>query len=193
MIRFVARWLAITAVIVVAMIGFYQLNVFQASRGYAAKLLFGTDISGQKARYLALSQAAEYIVYGRVIAELDQTKGAIFPDPQNPSFVIPTSSSNFLIEVIQSVTARGGKDDQAPLNGKITIRGGRTSHSATFVVGETFVAFLKSDPATQIYYVVGLTAGSLEGKLPVIIRNGQAYVNSGETATQLLEIARKPQ
>lgn len=191
------RWLGFIAVIIAVMTGFYFLNAFQSEQGTTASEPISistppSQVQGKlKDRYFALSEAAEYIVYGRVRTKLAQTEG--MHNPPNSSLLVPITYDNFLIDVIEFRTARGGKHNQTPLPSQITIRQQNTSNSAEFANGELFVAFVKHDNTSGTYRIVGLTAGPAKGKLSVTIQNGNPYVPSGEKVSDLLRTMQKSQ
>lgn len=198
------RWLGIVAIVVVLMVSLYYFNAFRAESGRAAQEP-QPSLSSSPSRsettathYAELSQAAEYVVYGRVSSELDQTRGVFTPDPNNTSLTVPVIYRNFVIGVIQSADAQGHKDNQLPLGDRITIRQASTTASPRFTPGEVFLAFLKGDPKTGTYFVVSLPATlsrdltPIEGKLPVTIKDNQAYVSSSVTVSNLLRAVEAP-
>lgn len=190
-----SRWIALAAVTVVVLGAFSLLNAFQTGRTGIAHQLQPTRSldKDQYQHYLALSQAAEYIVYGRVTAELPRTTTNIYPEPNNPSLVIPITRRRFSVDVIRYAVAQGANDSQALLPNMITLIEGDTTHSARFEMGELFFAFVRKDPDEYTYRVIGLTGGSLEGKFSVVTRNNQPYLTSGPTVTHLFEITRRTQ
>lgn len=187
------RWIVLAAVTIVVLGAFSLLNAFQTVRTGIARQLQPTRPldKDQYQHYLALSQAAEYIVYGRVIAELPGITRNIYPEPNNPSLVIPISRHRFSVDVIRYAVAQGAGDGQALLPNRITLSEGDTTHSARFEIGELFFAFVRKHRDEDTYHVVGLTAGSLEGKFSVVIRNNQPYLASGITVTHLLDITSR--
>jgi hypothetical protein len=189
----VGLWFGIAAIVFLVVALAYILNVFEAEPGEMAEppLVLPSPHVDQVMHYTELSQVASYIIHGRVQSILSQTKQEITPTGTSTTILVHYNS--FLVEVIQSIPARGNKNNYPLPQGIITIRQQVTSHSPKFSVGEAFIAFLKLDLTTGTYYVVGLSGGAREGKLSVTLEQGEARIRSGETVSQFFQIVQATQ
>lgn len=159
------------------------------------------DSSTEDRHYIQLSQNADYVIYGRVLTNLGQTAHTEeIRTSTDKSFSTTKYYNHFLIDVIRSVTAQGVKSEQPSPTGRITIRQWSTSNSPKFTIGESFIAFIRYDTVTGTYYVTGLTAGPVQGKLPVMIKDGLPLplvrgLHNGPTYTvdHFLQLTARPE